>query len=197
MKRYLISVFPLSVLILLLPISLTQESSGQPRPTLDRSSQVLSDKKRDELIGPVKSVQFGINLLSVRSNEYLGDCSFYQTNCYDVDGRKVKEEHKPGCGLIAREEDIHDSEGRVIERLTYGEGGQVRSRIQFIYNWDGNRHEAYFYGEDGELESLISYSYKYDHKGNWIERVGYRTGGNSKREYDWYGVECRRIEYYE
>ncbi len=192
------------------------------RPPLDEAAMALSDKERDELIGPVKSVRLGFNFVSTKTGECAGECSYYQTNIYDMNGKKVSEKGESLCGFSSLEKYIYDTKGRVIERITYNWDGLIHDRVLFVYdsfgklselssyNGDGelqgrsqylcdlsgNVIESYSYDGDGQFKSRSFYLYEVDSWGNWIECVEYPVRYDDKSEKGAVFVQCRAIEYF-
>jgi hypothetical protein len=185
------------------PVPNWRELLEPVRPPLEPDVFALSDKERDGLLGPVKQVREGYQFTSADHPEWNSEWAnapesdYYRTISYDVNGIKVSDVRRPGCGTHPPEKTIYDTKGRVVECITYTDDAVADRRVLLSYDFRGWLIEANEYG-DGATHWRLTYEYVVDSRGNWISQIPRCAGGCPPIETNGLqGVICRSVTYYE
>ena len=160
---------------------------------LHADAQQRSDRERDGLIGPVRSVRTETAALQKEAGEWVErERQLVSANTYDEDGKRTQTkgglppppaplpgavpsaqaggDGNPSAGKTTY---THDPQGRLIEEATYDANGSFRRVVNYEYDAQGNvtvvRETRY--KPDLSPEAKLSSMYEYDEFGNWIKET--------------------------
>lgn len=144
-----------------------------------------TDKEKDRIIGPAHKIHTRIVEISKSSGDYLQKPKFSQTVIYDSNGNKTQEEQYNAAGslgmktvftyeagrligvnsytgtniLLSRTVYCYDTEGKLIEEISYDVDGEESRHKTFYYNASDKRIEDFFFatntGNTYEVEGVI------------------------------------------
>ena len=166
--------------------------------TTSANQQAISDREKDGLRGPVRSVRIERGRVELdpsgKYREY--GISHYETITYDRNGKRVSVDRKiwstpPPCRGA---QEVNDDEGRRVELRCFDSDGSLLIKLSYTYDNEGRTASIHRYGKSGLLEDESTYKYSVDLRGNWIKQVGYLREGESKPTPD--SVEYRHIRYF-
>jgi hypothetical protein len=166
-------------------------------------AQTKTDKDRDELVGPVKSVEAYLIGFQKKDNEIVEARRRWYTTTYNTDGN-------------ISEKFLYDQSGAILEKLvhTYDANGRSTGYEEYAALLDKTltipRHHVYKLNEEGRKVEYIVFAsdgridtrfvYKYDAKGNLIEQQWYahtgQLGGRLVYTFDEKGNETSQTSYH-
>lgn len=147
------------------------------------STQSKTDRDQYDLVGPVETLRYEWAQLASRPNR-RGEFKeleriHVRTVTFDVNGKLVLlDPPRYKCGMswadgLGKRFPTYDSEGRVVEEISFDYRGLFSGRSTFKYDDWGNRIESAYYGSNG-----LMWVRKSDSKRKLIERSSYNGDGS-------------------
>src|SRR5215216_259031 len=161
-------------------------------------AQTKTDKDRDELVGPVKSVEAYRsveeksrpwytttyntegNISGKTSYAPNGAIAARYVHTYDANGRSTGYEEYAALldqtlTIPRRHVYTLDEEGRRVEYIVFESNGTIATRFVYKYDAKGNLTEEQWYAPTGRLGGTMVYAF--DEKGNQITQTSYEADG--------------------
>ncbi|MCI0336533.1 MAG: c-type cytochrome [Acidobacteria bacterium] len=147
----------------------------------ETSTQNLTDRERDGLLGPVKAVLTDDVVLFEQKGQLFETQQASSVSFYDESGKRILQTpfrvNLPGGYATTAHDLLFDPRARnkeITEPISNNGGKWVK-----VYDEKGNAVERIRYDADGKLIEKGTISYEFDTRGNWIKRTLSKTGDRS------------------
>ena len=166
------------------------------------ASQTKTDKDRDQLVGPVKSMEVYIIDYVWKDNRTVeGKSRRWQTATYNIEGNFLERALYENDTIRARYVHTYDANGRSTGYEEYtsllDKTLTIPRRHVYKLNEEGRRVEYTVFESDGSVATR--FVYKYDTKGNLIEEQWFAhtglLGGTTVNTFDEKGNQTSQANY--
>lgn len=131
---------------------------------------MISDKEKDQLLGPVHTIRTESKEVSTHQTSYSPEPQDSHPVIYDTEGRKTTEEWRRRDGSLSlKYVFFYNGFGNLIEESSYKVDGSMTRKIEYAYDAYDRRTREHRFTGDGALVREMNYAYKTD--GRMIEET--------------------------